>query len=100
MSEPVQVQRRRSRSNRPTDLNDPTIRRFSDLTIALGPAFLSLSESMRLLAELVIIAVLIFLGWNKPFQQYAEQAHTKITSALDSLGSNLQKHEDKSVKRY
>jgi hypothetical protein len=55
---------------------------------------------MRLLAELVIIAVLIFLGWNKPFHQYAEQANTKITSALDSLGGDLQKHQDKSVKRY
>jgi hypothetical protein len=55
---------------------------------------------MRLLAELIIIAVLIFLGWNTPFKQYADQANTKITSALDSMGGNLQKHQDKSVKRY
>jgi hypothetical protein len=29
----------------PPAFNDPTIRRFSDLTIAFGPAFLSLSQS-------------------------------------------------------
>jgi hypothetical protein len=55
---------------------------------------------MRLLVEIVIIAVLIYVGWNTPFRQYADQAHTKITSTLDSLGSSLQKHQDKSVKRY
>ena len=55
---------------------------------------------MRLLIEILIIAALIYVGWNTPFEHYAHQAHTKITSALDSLGSNLQKHEDKSVKRY
>jgi hypothetical protein len=55
---------------------------------------------MRLLAEIVIIAALIFVGWNKPFNEYAHEANTKITSALDSLGGSLQKNQDKSVKRY
>jgi predicted negative regulator of RcsB-dependent stress response len=54
----------------------------------------------RLLAELVIIAALIYFGWNTPFKDQVAQANTKITSALDSLGGDLQKHEDKSVKRY
>ena len=55
---------------------------------------------MRLVVEILIIVTLIYVGWNTPFKQYADQANRKITSALDSLGSNLQKHEDKSVKRY
>jgi hypothetical protein len=55
---------------------------------------------MRLLIEILIIVALIYVGWNKPFKQYADQAHTKITSALDGLGGSLQKHQDKSVKRY
>ena len=55
---------------------------------------------MRLLVETLVIAALIFVGWNKPFHEYADQAQTKITSALDSMGGTLQKHQDQSVKRY
>jgi hypothetical protein len=55
---------------------------------------------MRLLVEIVIIAAVIFFGWNKPFKDWAAQANTRINSAFDSLGGSLQKHEDKSVKRY
>ena len=55
---------------------------------------------MRLLVETLVIAALIFVGWNKTFHEYAEQAHTKITSALDRMGGDLQKNQDKSVKRY
>ena len=55
---------------------------------------------MRLLVELAVIAALIFLGWTTPFKQRTDQAYTKITSALDSMGGSLQKNQDKSVKRY
>jgi hypothetical protein len=55
---------------------------------------------MRLLVEALVIAALISVGWNKPFHEYADQANTKITSALDSMGGSLQKNQDKSVKRY
>ncbi len=55
---------------------------------------------MRLLAEILIIAALIFVGWNTPFKQYADQAYAKVTSTLDSMGGSLQKNQDKSVKRY
>jgi hypothetical protein len=55
---------------------------------------------MRLLVEIVIIAALIFFGWNKPFKDWTAQAHTKITYVLDSLGGALQKNQDPSVKRY
>jgi len=55
---------------------------------------------MRLLAEIVIIAVLIFFGWNKPFKDQVAQANRTITSALDGLGGNLQKNQDKEVRRY
>jgi TRAP-type C4-dicarboxylate transport system permease small subunit len=70
------------------------------LTIDLARPFLSFSKVMRLLVEILIIATVIYVGWNKPFKQYADEANRKITSTLDSLGSGLQKHEDKSVKRY
>jgi len=55
---------------------------------------------MRLLAELVIIAALIFLGWNKPFKDQVAQANRTITTKLHGLGSKLQKHQDPSVHRY
>ncbi len=52
------------------------------------------------MAEIVIIAALIFLGWNKPFNDWAAQAKTTITSTLDGLGGSLQKDQDQSVRRY
>jgi hypothetical protein len=55
---------------------------------------------MRLLAEIVIIAALISLGWNKPFKEQVARANAIITSKLHGLGSKLQKHEDPSVRRY
>ena len=55
---------------------------------------------MRLLAEIVIIGALIYLGWNKPFKDQVAQASTTIESKLHRTGSKLQKHEDPSVRRY
>jgi hypothetical protein len=55
---------------------------------------------MRLIAEILIIAALIFFGWITPFKQYADRASRTITSTLDGMGGSLQKHQDKSVKRY
>ena len=55
---------------------------------------------MRLLAEILIIAALIFFCWNTPFKQYADRASRTITSTLDGMGGSLQKNQDKSVKRY
>ena len=68
--------------------------------IDLGSQFLSFSPVMRLLVEILIIAAVIYVGWNKPYKEYVTQANTSITSKLDGLGGNLQKHEDSSVKRY
>ena len=55
---------------------------------------------MRLMVEIVIIAAVIAFGWSKPFKDWADQAHHKINSTLDSLGGSLQKNQDPSVKRY
>lgn len=55
---------------------------------------------MRLLAEIIIIAALISLGWNKPFSEQVAQANTIITTKLHDLGSKLQKHQDPSVRRH
>jgi len=55
---------------------------------------------MRLLAEIVIIGALIFLGWNKPFKEQVAQASTTIESKLHGTGAKLQKNQDTSVKRY
>ncbi len=54
----------------------------------------------RLLFEIVIIAAVIYLGWNTPFKDWTAQAYAKINSTFDSLGGNLQKNQDPSVKRY
>jgi hypothetical protein len=55
---------------------------------------------MRLLAEILIIGVLIFFGWNKPFKEQVARASATIESKLHRTGTNLQKHEDPSVRRY
>jgi hypothetical protein len=55
---------------------------------------------MRLLAEIVIIAALISLGWNKPFKDQVAQVNTTIKSKLHGVGSKLQKNQDPSVRRY
>ena len=81
-------------------LNASTLQRFNDLTIAFGTHLLSLSEGMRLLAEILIIAALIYFGWNKPFNEYVAQANTTITTKLHGVGKGLQKHQDPSVRRY
>ena len=77
----------------------PTLNR-SPILIDFAARFLSLSNVMRLLAELVIIAALIFLGWNKPFKDQVAQANRTITTKLHGVGSKLQKHQDPSVRRY
>ena len=76
--------------------------RLNELTIsiALTQPFLPISKIMRLLVEIVIIAAVIFLGWNTPFKDWTAQAYAKINSTFDSLGGNLQKNQDPSVKRY
>ena len=43
---------------------------------------------MRLVAEIIIIAALISLGWNKPFKELVAQASTTITTELSGLGAN------------
>jgi len=55
---------------------------------------------MRLLVEVLIIALVILLGWNTPFKERADRAKATITSTLDSMGGTLQKHQDKEVRRY
>jgi hypothetical protein len=72
----------------------------STIVIDPGPRFLSFLPVMRLLVEILIIAAVIYVGWNKPYKEYVARANSTITSKLDGLGGNLQKHEDSSVKRY
>ena len=55
---------------------------------------------MRLVVEIVIIAAVIFLGWNEPFKEQVARASTTIESKLHGTGAKLQKHEDPSVRRY
>jgi hypothetical protein len=40
-------------------------------TIDLDWAFLPVSPVMRLLVEILIVAALIYLGWNRPFKEWA-----------------------------
>jgi hypothetical protein len=76
--------------------------RFNDVTnsIDLTLRFWQSPDMTRLLVEIVIIAGVIFVGWNKPFKDWTDQAHKEITSTLDRLGGNLQKNQDSSVRRY
>ena len=55
---------------------------------------------MRLVVELLIIAGLVYLGWTTTFKDRVDRTKAEITSALNSMGGSLQKHQDKSVRRY
>jgi len=70
------------------------------ISIAFTRPSLPISKIMRLLVEIVIIAAVIFLGWNKPFKDQVAQANAQIESTLHRTGSSLQKNQDPSVKRY
>ena len=70
------------------------------ISIDLTLGFWQFSDMKRLLAEIVIIVAVIFLGWTKPYKDWTDQAYAKITSTLDQMGGNLQKNQDQSVKRY
>ena len=74
-----------------------TLERFS---LILPPVFCHSQALMRLLIEILVIAALIFFGWQTPFKERADRAKERITSALDSMGGTLQKHQDSSVRRY
>jgi hypothetical protein len=37
---------------------------------------------MRLLIEIVIVAALIYLGWNRPFKEWAAQGSAMATSRI------------------
>jgi len=50
--------------------------------------------------EILVIAGVIALGWNRPFEERAAQTKATISSAFDSLGGSLQKNQDQSVRRY
>ena len=102
MSEPVQVC-----SLKPNGAHGvialpalPTIQRFNDLPLLSARLFCHPQEVMRLLAEIFVIAALIFFGWNTPFKEHVAQATTTITNKLHGVGSKLQKHQDPSVRRH
>src|SRR6478735_6680055 len=61
----------------------PKRHRFSLLSVRI---FCHSQGRMRLLAEILIIAALIFLGWNTPFKERADRTKATITSAFDSMG--------------
>jgi hypothetical protein len=37
---------------------------------------------MRLLLEIVIVGALIYLGWNRPFKEWAAQGRAMATSKI------------------
>ena len=77
-------------------LDHSSLQQFSLISVRI---FCHSQPVMRLVAEIIIIAALISLGWNKPFKDQFAQASTTITTQLSGLGSKLQKHQDPSVRR-
>jgi hypothetical protein len=55
---------------------------------------------VRLLVEIAIIGVVIWLGWSKPFKEHFAQVNRTMTSAVNGVESKLQKHHDTSDKRH
>ena len=78
----------------------PNVSSFQRFWLLSTRLYCDTQELMRLLAEVLIIAGLISLGWNTPFNKYYGQVYTKVTSTLDGMGGSLQKNQDQSVKRY
>ena len=52
----------------------------------------NLALDMRLLAEIIVIAALIYAGWDKPFKDRTAQALAMATSKYHATESALQKH--------
>jgi hypothetical protein len=54
----------------------------AEFPIDLGRDFLSVSAVMRLLLEIVIVGALIYVGWNRPFKEWAAQGRAITTSKI------------------
>jgi Tfp pilus assembly protein PilO len=80
------------------------MQRFNNLTIQrfrlLSSGLFCQSGLMRLMVEILIIVVVIFLGWTKPFKEHYAQLNRTMTTALNDVESKLHKHQDASVKRH
>ena len=59
------------------------LRRFP---IDLGRKPLPVSARMRLLLEIIIVSALIYLGWNRPFRDWAAQGGAMATSKIHENG--------------
>jgi hypothetical protein len=44
-----------------------------------GEDFLSISEVMRLLLEILVVGALIYFGWDTPFKEQVDQVRAKVT---------------------
>ena len=55
---------------------------------------------MRWVVEIVIIGVVIYLGWSKPFKEHYAQVNRTVTTRLNDIGTKLHKHQDASGKRH
>src|SRR4029077_19131634 len=53
-----------------------------EIPIDVGRKPLPVSAGMRLLVEIVIVATLIYLGWNRPFKEWAAQGSAMATSRI------------------
>jgi hypothetical protein len=47
-----------------------------------GEDFLSVSEVMRLLLEILVVGALIYFGWDTPFKQWSNQASSAMQAIL------------------
>jgi len=84
-------------ARQPLRFNASKLQRFS---IALARPFLAISKRMRVLVVILILGVLIWLGWSKPFKERYAEAKTTITSELNNLGKKQQKNHDSPGKRH
>ena len=64
-------------------LDHSSLQQFSLISVRI---FCHSQPVMRLVAEIIIIAALISLGWNKPFKEQFAQASTTITTKFTASG--------------
>ena len=62
-------------------LDHSSLQQFSLISVRI---FCHSQPVMRLVAEIIIIAALISLGWSKPFKDQFAQANTIITTKLQA----------------
>ena len=60
-------------------LSQGSVRKIRIIRSCVAVLILGMSLPMRLLAEIFVVAVLIYFGWETPFKDWADDARSRLT---------------------